>query len=180
MFSKIKDLMIPVEDYPVLDQDQPIKEAVLSMRQIYCQAELGKCTESGHRNVLIKNEDGSIVGILDFWNVLIVLIPEAVGGISKALEEMNVTLAFAEAEETPPREDLGDFKVRVLQNAEVPCQKIMTGIKRALQSEDSLLQGLKELHSQKVSILPVYEDARPVGVIRDTDLFLTAVSVIAE
>jgi CBS domain-containing protein len=180
MQQQIKELMIGFEDYPVFNEDDPIGDAASAMRRIYCQAEQGKCLESGHRNVLIRGAAGNIVGVLDFWNVLSVLIPEAAGGLSKALEEMNVALAFAEAEETVPRSEPRGFKARVQQNAKVPCKKIMSPLKQGVGSEDSLLQGLKELHRQKVSVLPVYEGEKPVGVIRDSDLFLAAVSALVE
>ncbi len=180
MQPRINELMIPMEDYPVLNEDDEVGEAASAMRRIYCQAETGRCLESGHRNVLVCSAAGNIVGVLDFWNVLSVLIPEAAGGLSKALEEMNVALAFAEAEETAPQTESGDFKARVQQNAKVPCKKIMSHLKQGVGSEDSLLHGLKELHRQKVSVLPVYEGTKPVGVIRDSDLFLAAVSALAE
>jgi hypothetical protein len=169
MQQQIKELMIGFEDYPVFNEDDPIGDAASAMRRIYCQAEQGKCLESGHRNVLIRGAAGNTV-----------LIPEAAGGLSKALEEMNVALAFAEAEETVPRSEPRGFKARVQQNAKVPCKKIMSPLKQGVGSEDSLLQGLKELHRQKVSVLPVYEGEKPVGVIRDSDLFLAAVSALVE
>ena len=56
----------------------------------------------------------------------------------------------------------------------------MSHLKQGVGTEDSLLQGLKELHRQKVSVLPVYEGEKPVGVIRDSDLFLAAVSALGE
>ena len=180
MHQKVKELMIPLDDYPNLNEDDAIGEAARAMQRIYCRAEMGKCLESGHRNVLVRNADSNVVGVLDFWNVLSVLIPEATGGLSKALEDMNVALAFAEAEETFSQTDPGDFKTRVQQNAKVPCKKIMSHLKQGVGTEDSLLQGLKELHRQKVSVLPVYEGEKPVGVIRDSDLFLAAVSALGE
>jgi len=180
MQQRINELMIPIDHYPVLNEDDPVGEAASAMRRIYCQAEQGRCLESGHRNVLVRSTAGNIVGVLDFWNVLSVLVPEAAGGLSKALEEMNVALAFAEAEETVPRSEPGDFKTRVQQNAKVPCKKIMSHLKQRVGPEDSLLQGLKELHRQKVSVLPVYDGEKTVGVIRDSDLFLAAVSALTE
>lgn len=183
MLTKIEELMIPIDEYPVFNQYVRIKEAAWSMRRIYCEAEHGKCTECGHRTVLIQDEKGDIVGNLDLWNVLSVLIPESVGGIAKALEDMDVTLAYALVEEippNPPKEELENFKTRILKNAQVPCKEIMTPLNKSVQSDDSLLKGLNELYRQEVSILPVYNGEQLVGVIRDSDLFLAAIQIVAE
>ena len=46
---KVKDIMVPIEDYAVTTEDKLLKEAVPELMQIYCEVEIGKCTEAGHR-----------------------------------------------------------------------------------------------------------------------------------
>ena len=73
---KVKDLMVPLDDYAVTTADKTLKEAVPELMRIYCQVETGKCTEAGHRTSLVLDANGNLVGILDFKSILKVLMPE--------------------------------------------------------------------------------------------------------
>jgi len=50
---KVKDMMVPIDDYAVTTVDKTLKEAVPKLMKIYCQVETGKCTEAGHRTSLV-------------------------------------------------------------------------------------------------------------------------------
>lgn len=41
---KVKEMMVPIDDYAVTTADKPLKEAVPELMKIYCQVETGKCT----------------------------------------------------------------------------------------------------------------------------------------
>ena len=87
---KVKEMMIPIDDYAVTTADKPLKEAVPELMKIYCQVETGKCTEAGHRTSLVLDAQGKLVGILDFQSILKVLIPEIAGGISGKLQALGL------------------------------------------------------------------------------------------
>ena len=95
---KVKEMMVPIDDYAVTTVDKPLKEAVPELMKIYCQVETGKCTEAGHRSSLVLDDQGELVGILDFKSILKVLIPEIAGGVSGKLHALGVSIAFAEAD----------------------------------------------------------------------------------
>ena len=63
---KVKEMMIPIEDYAVTTAEKSLKEAVPELMKIYCQVETGKCTEAGHRASLVLDAQSELVGILDF------------------------------------------------------------------------------------------------------------------
>jgi CBS domain containing-hemolysin-like protein len=166
MFLKknVEDIMIPIEKYSVISIGESLKEAILDLRKIYCEVETGKCTEAGHRTSLVVNEYGHVTGMIDFTIILNTLIP-------------HISEKFTEKLPTHVKTD---FKQRVLKNAEVKVSDIMLQFSDSLQSDDNLLVALQEMHRNKVTVLPVYKGGKLVGVLRDSDLFLAAASILTD
>ena len=81
--KKVKDLLIPLEYCATIHVDKPLREAVAELQTVYCEIESGKCTEAGHRTSLVLDENGKLVGILDFQAILKVLIPEISGSSAR-------------------------------------------------------------------------------------------------
>ena len=49
---------------------------------------------------------------------------------------------------------------------------IMLKVKGTIDADDSLEEGLRTIVQNKISVLPVYDGDKAVGLIRDTDIFL--------
>jgi CBS domain-containing protein len=54
----------------------------------------------------------------------------------------------------------------------IVVKDIMLKVKGAIDASATVEEGLKEIVQNKISILPVYEGGRAVGIVRDTDIFL--------
>ena len=79
LVTKVRDLMIPLSDYAVVNVNDALGEAALCLRKVYCEAQTGSCTEAGHRSALVLDDKKDLVGILDFKSILRVFIPEIAG-----------------------------------------------------------------------------------------------------
>lgn len=177
---KVKDIMIPISNYSVARTSDTLSEAVPLLRKIYCLTEDGRCTEAGHRNILIVNDKGVLVGILNFSSILAALIPEIAGGITAKLESIGISLAYAEAASTDLDETHLSFRARVKKNAETKIDHVMLKIKGSIEAESTVLEALKLIYRNNISILPVYESGELVGVIRDSDMFLVVAEILTE
>jgi len=178
--QKVRDLMIPLERYSVVSLHSTLREATLSLRTAYCELEAGLCTEAGPRTILVMDDDQELVGILDFRSILKVLIPEVAGGLSGKLASLGVSVTFAEAD-TPALDEKGArFHARVLKNAEVRVEKIMLKIKGTIQADADLLDALRLVFRNKLTVIPVYEGKRLIGVVRDTELFLAVADILRD
>jgi len=177
--KKVRDIMVPIKEYALTCEDCTLAEAILDMRKIYCQVEAGKCTEAGHRTSLVVS-DGKLVGIIDFMTILKVLIPEIAGGLSKKLEALSVSVAFAEAGAQDLDERNAHFRERVLSNAQTKVGDIMLKLRGTVEADAYLIDALKALAKHKVTVLPVFEGKELVGVLRDSDLFLAAARILTE
>jgi CBS domain-containing protein len=178
--KKVRDIMVPISDYALVKEDQPLRDAVLTLQKVYCEVEDGACTEAGHRTVLVMNERGDLVGILSFSAILAILIPEISGGLSAKVEALGVTIAFAQADALDLDEARAGFRARVLRNAETPVKHAMLKLRGTISADADLLEGLKLMYQNKLVVLPVFEGDKLVGVLRDSDLFLAVASILSE
>jgi len=178
--KKVRDLLVPISEYAVTNVDKPLKEAIPALRKLYCEVEDGKCTEAGHRTILVLDHAGKLVGILDFKSILKVLIPEIAGGLTAKLEALGVSIAFAQAGTADLDEARLGFRARVLKNSETQVGEIMLKIRGTIQADADLMEALKVIYTNKITVLPVYEGNRLVGVLRDSDLFLTVADILME
>ena len=178
--KKVRDMMVPVEDYALVKEDQPLRDAVMTLRKVYCQVEDGKCTEAGHRTALVIDDRNDLVGILDFKGILAVLVPEIAGGLSAKLEALGVTIAYAQADAVDLDEARAGFRARVLRNAETPVRDVMLKLRGAISADADLMDALKLMYRNKIVVLPVFDGEKLVGVLRDSDLFLEVVGIFVE
>lgn len=178
--KKVRDCLIPISEYAVTTEDKPLREAIPALRKLYCQVEDGKCTEAGHRTILVLNQAGDLVGILDFKSILAVLIPEIAGGITAKLEALGVSMAFAEADAADLDESRAGFRARVIKNAETRVGKVMLKVRGTIDADAGLLDALKMIHQNKITVLPVYDAGKLAGVLRDSDLFLCVADILME
>jgi CBS domain-containing protein len=177
--KKVRDLMIPIKDYAVTSPDNTLQEAILEMRRIYCEVETGKCTEAGHRTGLVMTDD-KLVGIIDFQTVMRALMPEIAGKLSDKLAALGLSIAFAEADAHDLDEAKAGFKERVLQNARTKVSDIMLKLRGQIDADAEIMDALKLMHKNKVTVLPVFEGDKVVGVLRDSDLFLATANILAD
>lgn len=178
--KKVRDLLVPLNEYAVTTPERTLREAVPTLRKLYCEVEEGKCTEAGHRNILVIDDSGELVGILDFKSILRVLIPEIAGGLTARLEALGVSMAFAQADATSLDEARLSFRARVIKNAETKVADAMLKIKGTIHADADLMEALTLLYMNKITVLPVYDGDKVVGVLRESDIFLTVAEILME
>lgn len=135
--QKIKERMIPIENYAVIAPDATLREAALSLRTSFCELDGGMRTVAGPRAVLVTDKNDKLRGILDFMCFLENYYPQ-IGGLPEKLE----------------------------------VKDIMLKVKGFIDADASLEEGLRTIVQNKISVLPVYDGDKAVGLIRDTDIFL--------
>jgi CBS domain-containing protein len=117
---------------------------------------------------------------MDFRSILKVLVPEIAGGITARLEALGVSIAFAQADTPDLDEARISFRARVLKNAETKVADVMLKIKGVIDVDADLLEALTMIFTNKITVLPVYEKSKLVGVVRDSDLFLVVADILGE
>lgn len=175
--KKVRDIMIPIENYATVRPDATLREAVMILRKSHCELDREICTEAGPRTIFVI-EDDKLVGIIDFKQILKVIIPEIAGSISDKLRPLGVSMAFGEDDAGHLDEVSVSFLTRIKKNAEVEIKNIMLKVKGTIMADSDLLDALKLLFKNKITKIPVYEKEKLVGVVRDTDLFLAVSDIL--
>jgi CBS domain-containing protein len=178
--KKVRDLLVPINEYAVTSPDQTLREAVPALRKLYCEVENGRCTEAGHRNILVIDAAGKLVGIMDFRSILKILIPEIAGSFSERIASLEVSIAFAQADLPELDEARASFVARVLRNSETKVRDVMLTVKGTIEADADLMDALKLIYRNKISVVPVYDEGKVIGVLRESDLFLAVADILAE
>jgi CBS domain-containing protein len=178
--KKVRDLMIPIQDCATVRSNEPLKEAALRLRAVYCEVETGKCTEAGHRTALVLDEAGGLVGILDFKGILGILIPELAGGLGAKFQALTSSVAFAEADAPELDETEAKFKARVIKNSNLPIKDAMLKVRGTIEADADIMDALKTIYRNKIVVLPVMDQGKIAGLIRDSDLFLAMADILTE
>ena len=135
--QKIRERMIPIENYAIIAPDATLREAALSLRTSFSELDGGMRTAAGPRTVLVTDKNDKLQGILDFMCFLENYFPK-IGGLPEKLK----------------------------------VKDIMLKVKGTIDADASLEEGLRTIVQNKISVLPVYDGDKAVGLIRDTDIFL--------
>jgi hypothetical protein len=51
--KKVKEIIIPIENYSIVNPEATLREAVLSPRRSYCRIEYGFCAETEPGTILV-------------------------------------------------------------------------------------------------------------------------------
>jgi CBS domain-containing protein len=180
MSQKIGDIMIPLSSAATATADMPLKEAIRTLRKLYCEVEEGKCTEAGFRTIVVLDGSGRIAGILDFQAIINVLIPETAGSFPAKLRAVWDSLGAVSPNSQSLEETKLGLRARIMKNAEKPVGDIMLKIRGTITADADVLEALMVLCENKVSVLPVYEGDQPVGIVRDSELFLKIAEILQE
>ncbi|MGD2269152.1 MAG: CBS domain-containing protein [Desulfobacterales bacterium] len=89
--QKIKERMIPIENYATIAPEATLREAALSLRKSFFELDGGMRTAAGPRTVLVADQNKKLVGILDFRCFLENYFPQ-IGGLSEKLKVKDIML----------------------------------------------------------------------------------------
>ncbi|MGO9567785.1 MAG: HPP family protein [Desulfomonilaceae bacterium] len=177
--QKIADIMIPLDKAAIVTVDTPLKNVIQVLRRLYCEVEEGKCTEAGFRAVLVLDKDRQVVGIVDFQCILEVLVPEITGNFPAKVHALWDALGTV-SKSHPLEDPKIALRARIMKNAEKRVGDVMLRIKASITIDADVLEALMVLCENKSSMLPVYDGKQPVGVVRDSDLFLRIAAMVRE
>jgi len=150
--KKVKELMVPVSEYPVVYNTDTLKDAIKVLKTY-----LGEHKE--HRSMVVLSREGTeekLAGILNVRDIL-----------------------FAIKAKTMCNDDDGDYTMSWsrLYNVGSLCT-IITTVGEAIsplviefvQSEQDVSDAIRILMTNKINILPVFEGEKLVGIIRAIDI----------
>lgn len=144
--KKIKDLVIPLSDYPHMPYWGTLREAIVQLNVAY---------ETGYHAILVFDEAYKLVGMLFQKDILKGLEPKFAQHYEDGVPIFWDDLLKAGSEKQLAR----------------PVREFMSGVKATIDVEDSILKASHIMLQEDTHLLPVMEGQKLIGVLRMSDLF---------
>jgi len=151
---KVRDLMIPLDDYDSISQDKSIKDAFVVMEK------------TGHHAILILDKENEPIGQLSYRDLLIGLEPKY--NMRMWGDSWLTPTTF---ENYPVFHYEGKFSGRCKAEAGKRVAEIMSPLAVAIDADASLAKAVHMMVSENIGRMPVVEGTKIVGMIRLIEIF---------
>jgi CBS domain-containing protein len=160
---KVKDLMIPLEDYPHIPSWFTLRQAMAIIREaaVKCEGAFEP------RAMLVFDDKYQLTGILTIRDIVTSLEPRFLQETS--LAELNPN----------PTDSRGDFIVsNMKEHSQRLVSEVMSPIKATMDGNAPIFEPLHLMIKENVGLMPVIRAGKVAGMIRFSDLFNEIVKVV--
>lgn len=151
---KVKDLMIPLEDYDSISSDKPLRDAFELM------------AKTGHHALLVIGKNNEPIGQLSYRDALIALEPKYSTG--KWGHSWFTPQAF---ENYPVFYYDGQFSAQCKAQLKKSVKEVMSSFTISLNEDATLSEAVHVMTNKNVGRLPVLSDGKFLGMIRLVEIF---------
>ncbi len=151
----VKNLVIPLSDYPHMPYWGTLREAIVQLNVAY---------ETGHHTILAFDEAYKLVGMLLQRDILKGMVPKFAQHY-----ESGVPIAW---------DDL--LKAGSEKQLDRPIKEFMSEATVSINAEDNILKASHIMLQKEAYILPVMEGENLIGVVRMGDLFHAITNAVLE
>lgn len=161
--KRVMDVMIPVEDYNTLTEEDTVGDAIAKLKESFSPAiSTSRIMELGPRSLLVFDYTGRVNGLLTSMDLLVGIIPGY-------LKDSKVSMA--DSVRYSPMFWNGVFKREVQNIARKKIKEIMSPAPLTIEGETNLMEAAYMMVKNNVMRLVVVRLGKVIGVIRDQDLF---------
>ena len=153
--KKVKDLVIPLSEYPHMPYWGTLREAI---------AQLNVAFETGHHTVLVFDEAYKLVGMLLEKDILKGLEPRFAEHFKEGVPILWDQL----------------LKSGVEKQLDRPIKEFMSEATATVEVEDKILKASHLMVHEKLYLLPVMEEDRLIGVVRMGDVLHAITNAVLE
>ena len=151
--KKVKELMVPVSEYPVVYNTDTIKDAIKVLKTY-----LGEHKE--HRSMVVLKREGTeekLAGILTVRDILNTIKEKTMSNERNELFTMSWARFYHR----------GSLDQSVTTRVEDAIRPLVT---EYVQTEQDVSDAIRIMMTKGINILPVFEGGKPVGIIRAIDI----------
>jgi CBS domain-containing protein len=158
----VRDLVIPLENFPHLVETQTLHDAVAELISYTC----GEYGRVRYAELLVFNDRNQLSGRVTLQDILLSLDPR-LKEASKVKEFEGKSSQFPDL--TILWED--SFFVECSKWSHIRIKDLMSPIKHTVKGGDPVLKALAIMINSKFTVLPVVDEGRIIGVIRLKEIF---------
>jgi len=154
--KKVKDLMIPLEDYPHIPYWFSLRQAMAIVREMAIKYE----GQFEPRAVLVFDEKYQLMGILTLRDIIKGLEPRFLKETALVKADPNLAVLMGDL-----------FGPGLREASQKPVSEVMSSIKVTIQGSDPIAKAIFMMIKEDVGMMPVIEGFKVAGMIRLSDLF---------
>lgn len=163
-----RDLMVPLDEYPVVDDSATVLEAVVKLEQSRRKMESGR---QPFQAVLVTDESGSIIGKIGQLALLKALEPSRQIFVDQdTLDKAGVSDTIIETALDHLRSFQYEFSEMCQGAAALPVRKVMHPVREHIHIDASIRDVIHRMVEWQTLSVLVTEKDRPVGLVRLSDL----------
>ena len=161
--KRVKDVMIPLEEYTTLTRDQTVKEAILKLKKSFTdKVSTSRIMETGHRSILVFSRKGEVMGVLAIKDLLSAIMPAYINAPKPSM---------ADSIQYSPMFWHGMFTKEVQNLINKKIEEVMSPAPLEIDSESNLMEAAYMMVTNNVRRLVVMGKGKVAGMIREQDLF---------
>jgi CBS domain-containing protein len=163
--KRIREIMIPVDDYPSVRDNATLRDAIAVMEGSQLEVDLKK---SLPRVILVFDGIDVLVGYVRRRDIMRGLEPNFL-----STQPLDYRLKMFDVSIDPNLAELSYDRVveGIRSQAERPVSDVMRPLEAIVNADDHVMKAVYEMVSLNVSLLPVLHEGNLVGVIRSVDVF---------
>ena len=154
--KRVKELMIPLEDYPHIPYWFTLRQAMAIVREAAIKFE----GTFEPRAVLVFDEKYQLMGMLTLRDIIKGLEPRFMHETALVKADPNLTVLMGDL-----------FGPGMREASQKPVSEVMSPIKVTVQGSDPIAKALFLMIKEGVGVMPVIQDSKVAGMIRLSDLF---------
>jgi CBS domain-containing protein len=154
--KKVKELMIPLEDYPHIPYWFTLRQAMAIVREAAIKFE----GSFEPRAVLVFDEKYQLMGILTLRDIIKGLEPRFMHETALVKADPNLSVLMGDL-----------FGPGMREASQKPVSEVMSPIKVTIQGNDLLAKAIFMMIQENVGMMPVVQDGKVAGMVRLSDLF---------
>jgi CBS domain-containing protein len=154
--KKVKDLMIPLEDYPHIPYWFSLRQAMAIVRETAIKYE----GQFEPRAVLVFDEKYQLMGILTLRDIIRGLEPRFMQETGLVKGDPNLAVLMGDL-----------FGSGLKEASQKPVSEVMRPIKVTIQGADPIAKAIFMMIKEDVGMMPVIQDSKVAGMVRLSDLF---------
>lgn len=168
--KRVVEIMVPIDNYTTLDQEQTVSDAILKLKESFSSMiSTSRLMESSHRSVLVFDNTGNVKGLLVIDDLLEGIKPAY---LKAAKPSMADSIVYS------PMFWSGMFTTEVKRLAKMKIKEVMSAAPPTIDVDANLMEAAHMMMKNKVARLAVTKQKDVVGVIREHDLFFEMEKVI--
>jgi len=169
--ARVLDVMIPITDYSTINEEKTIADAIAQLKESFItKIATNQLMETGHRSILVKDNAGTVKGVLTIRNLLEMLMPGYLSAPKPSL---------ADSIEYSPMFWKGMFSTGIRDMKNKCIKEVMSPSPNSIDGNSNLMEAAYLMLYNDERRLIVTLSGKTAGVIREQDLFFEMEKILS-